>query len=95
MQILEQKIITEEKNLMMIYDLVMPMFELWNENVIDPWMQVFGKLIVILPFKKLEKDLNNLIVSYCSELTPPIHRYIAARIIGFVAQVSLRLFWIG
>ena len=50
-------------------------------------MQVFGKLIVILPFDKIKKDLNDLIVSYCSELTPPIHRYIAARMIGFVAEV--------
>ncbi len=76
----------------MIYDLTMPMFELWNENVIDPWMQVFGELIVILPFEKIQKDLNALIVSYCSELTPPIHRYIAARMIGFVAQVTQKKF---
>jgi hypothetical protein len=69
----------------MIYDLTMPMFDLWNENVIDPWMEVFGFLVVILPFNKIKKDLNALIIGYCTELTPPIHRYIAARIIGYVA----------
>ena len=73
---------------MYLYYLTMPMFELWNDNVIDPWLEVFGILIQYLDFKKIEKEVNSVIKDNCSEMTPPIHRYVAARMIGFVASVN-------
>jgi len=79
------KIVKEQEHLFMIYNLTMPMFDLWNDKVIDPYLELYGDLVKILPFEKIEKEVHSLIISNCTQMTPPIHRYMAARMIGFVA----------
>lgn len=68
------------------------MLSLWNLAVLDSWVLVFDEFLNKMPYETIEKEINFSINNLSEPTQHVLSKYIAARMIGFVADVITIIF---
>ncbi len=63
------------------------MLKIWSKPVLDEWLLVFDAVQEWLSYEVLEKECVQIISSFLMPGQPSFSKYVAARMIGFIAEV--------
>jgi hypothetical protein len=87
--------IFKEREILELFDSTLQMMKLWNEEVLDAWLEVFGKTLELLPAAKVEKEARDAILAMSSPSQPNYSRQTAANMISYYARTYQMKFFDG
>lgn len=63
------------------------MLRTWNQAVLDAWALVFNQILQKVPYNVIAKEAEETLLSISEQSQHTMSKYIAAKMIGFIADV--------
>jgi len=67
----------------------------WNQAVLDAWSLLYNEIIQKIPYSDIAKESEDTLLSLSEQSQHTMSKYIAAKIIGYIAEVLFSILTIS
>jgi hypothetical protein len=71
-----------------IFRICTTMLRTWNQSVLEAWGLLFDQILKKLPYNSISKEAEETLLSLSEPSQHTMSKCIAARIIGYIADVN-------
>jgi hypothetical protein len=76
-----------QSNIIQIFQITCSILKIWNQVVLDEWVHVFNEILKRVPYEAISRECESTILSLSEASQHSLSKYVAVRLIGFVAGV--------